>query len=125
MKKDYVVLGLIGSLIWFASMPLREMNLPNNEILLFLVGTCPNFGVVWVGVGYTIGFYSQVFHHEFDDSKFYLLLLGIMILLITSEIVHDVFLNSKFDIWDLVVSLVSMVIICLIHKRINKRQQLG
>ena len=45
-----------------------------------------------------------------------LMLVGSYILILSSEIVHDRFLNSSFDILDMIASLVGFVIMASVYK---------
>lgn len=103
---------LIGVLLWAATVFLRETSLIHVPIIRSLLGVAPNFGAVWGAFGLT---YTTVFpvilKRKFDFRYSVPLLVLIVSLLLVSEIIHDVFLNSPFDGWDMVTSLVAAALL--------------
>lgn len=115
MKKDYNVLGLIGLAMWSMAVILRETAIINYDIARLILGVMPNFGVVWGLVFFTMLFSVKGLKRDFDSKSIYLTLLIIMILLLLSEIIHAKFLNSPFDIWDMISSAIASIIIIIVN----------
>ena len=115
MKKVYIVSGLIGLAMWSMTIILRETTLTNYDIVKHILRVMPNFGVVWGLVFFAMLFLVKGLKRDFNSKNIYLTLLLIMILLFLSEIIHDKFLNSPFDIWDMVASAIASVIIIVIN----------
>ena len=115
MKKTYSILMLAGALAWAATRILRNTHLMDNAILQRLLWVAPNFCAVWVGVGLTFLLYPRIFKNEFDAKHTVPLVGGLFGVILLSEIIHHVFLDSAFDIWDMVASAVASVIVLLVH----------
>ena len=121
MKKIYIILALIGMLIWTAAIFLRETSVMENGFLRRILWVAPNFGVVWAGVGFTYLIYPNIRKREFEP-KYILPLVGvILVLLLLAEIIHHFFLDSPFDVWDMVASVLAAIIIIAIYI-FNKHQ---
>jgi len=104
------ILGLLGVLLWVLTIFLREMPVAHNPGINFWLGIAPNFGVALLLPMLLVNYYPVVFKRALT-RRFFLYGLAILFTaLVFSEVVHDIFLNSKFDIWDLVASLVALVI---------------
>lgn len=121
MKKDYSIIALVGILIWVGAAFLRFLPMPQSGPVRFLLNVGPNFGVVWGLVGLTISFWPQWRKSEFPPKYFYALVGIALALLLASEIVHALFLNSPFDIWDMVTSLISAALLMLLHIRVQRK----
>lgn len=116
------VLGLSCALLWVLAIFLREMPVAHNPGINFWLGIAPNFGVALLLPMLLVNYYPVVFQRALT-RRFFLYGLAIMFTgLLLSEIVHDIFLNSKFDIWDLVASLMALLIMALVS---GKTKSLG
>ena len=115
MKKIYNILALTGAVIWSATIFLRDTSLMDNAVLRRILWVTPNFGVVWLGAGLTFTIFPYVFKREFNPKHTIPLVGGIFAVLILSEIVHHIFLDSAFDIWDMAASAAASLVIIVIH----------
>ena len=115
MKKIYIILALIGMLVWTAAIFLRETSLMEYSFIRRLFWVAPNFGVVWAGVGFTYILYPRIRQKEFETKNTFPLVGIILVLLFVSEIIHHFFLDSPFDIWDMVASIIAAIIIIAIY----------
>jgi len=115
MIKAYRNLLLIGIFIWTATHFFRGTSLMDYEVVKQILWRTPNFAAVWVGVGLTYITFPLISKKEFDPKHTYLLVGVIMVLLIILEIVHHIFLESPFDIWDIVASVIASLFIIVIH----------
>lgn len=96
----------------------------NNDVIRQILWVAPNFGVVWVGVEISIMAYEHCFKKEFS-AKYFCPLVGIIIvILLLSEIIYAIFLNSPFDIRDMYASLIAAFVLILIHI-VGKRKAKG
>lgn len=123
MGKDKItlirILGIIGALIWTLTILLRDVGIINNGFIKFLLGIAPNFAVGLLIPALIIICYPIIFKREILFKEFILMLVGSYILILSSEIVHDRFLNSSFDILDMIASLVGFVIMASVYKYIK------
>ncbi len=110
------VLGLIGALLWALTIFLRGTALMQNETISFLLGIAPNFGVGLLLPMFTVIYYPILFKKDITFKKFILILIAIFLLLFVSEVVHDKFLNSRFDFYDIVASLIALGVMILLYK---------
>lgn len=103
---------LVGVMLWASTVFLRQTSIMQYSIIRSLLGVAPNFGAVWGAFGLT---YTTVFpvvlKREFDLRYSVLLILIILALLLASEIIHDLFLNAPFDVWDIVASVIAAVLL--------------
>jgi cation transport ATPase len=111
------VLGLIGALLWALAIFLRETTLMQNEIISFLLGIAPNFGVGLLLPMFTVIYYPILFKKDITFKKFILILIAIFLLLFVSEVVHDKFLNSRFDFYDMIASLIALGVMILSYNK--------
>ena len=125
MKKVSLInaLGLVGCFLWVLAIFLRENSIMQNEIASFLLGVAPNFGVGLLIPMLVIRCFEVTLKKEVTCKSFILILIGIYGLLLMSEIIHDKFLNSRFDILDMVASLVALGIMLLsfMYKKADKK----
>ena len=115
MKKIHSILALIGVIIWSLAIFLRGTPLMDSDIIKWFSWVAPNFGVVWAGVGFTYLLYPRIRKKEFEP-KYTLLLVGIIFMfLLFAEIIHHFFLDSPFDVWDMVASAIAAIIVIGIY----------
>ena len=121
MKKIYSFLALAGCLIWVAAVVLRGTEVAANPVGDFLLGIAPNFGAAWAVVGLTLTFWPFILRRPFDMGKFALLLLATLLALLASEVVHMLWLGARFDIWDMVASVVALLVLALVRVAEKKK----
>lgn len=136
-EKSYAIFVLFGAILWFFTIFLRENSLSSDLYYNLFLGIAPNFAVVFLVFGLGMLYHEPIINnikhlinnwHIYDklhkhinnwnvyDKLYpYLLLTFIWILLILSEFVHEIFLNSPFDIFDIIASLLGTIIILLIY----------
>lgn len=110
------VLGLIGALLWTLTLFLRGTAIMQNEIISFLLGIAPNFGVGLLLPMFTVIYYPILFKKDITFKKFIFILIAIYLLLFVSEVVHDKFLNRRFDFYDMIASLIALGVMTLSYK---------
>lgn len=110
MKKYNItsILGIIGIVTWTITIFLRELSL-NNIYISFILGIMPNISATWlfIWMGEIIVNRKNI-HFNFKVASITSWL--IFLFAIISEIIHDIFLNSSFDIYDIIATLVSIII---------------
>lgn len=115
LKKIYSILAVAGVIMWSAVIFLRETPLMDNAVLRRILWVAPNFGVVWACVGFIFMLFPLIFKREFDPKHTLHLVGGILTLLILSEVVYNVFLDSPFDVWDMAASAVASIVVIMIY----------
>ena len=110
-----MVLAFAGALIWSITIFLRGTAVVDYYIIKQILWVAPNIGAVWMGIGFTFMLYPYIFKKEFNTKNIYFLIGIILLLLLVSEIIHHFFLESPFDIWDMIASLLASIVIILIH----------
>jgi hypothetical protein len=115
------VLGLIGAFLWALTIFLRETALMHNEFISFLLGIAPNFGVALLLPMFAVIYYPILFKKHITFKKFILILIAIFLLLIVSEVVHAKFLDSRFDFYDMIASLIALGVMILSYKYKHKK----
>ena len=98
------VLGIVGLVLWNVVNLLREIQPSGNAAYLFWLGVLPNLGAAW---GMTMfGKWALILlaKQNYTLKTHALLCAGIAALALGSEVVHDLFLNSAFDFYDIMVT---------------------
>lgn len=108
------VLGVLGIAIWGLTILLRERAIVTIPVIGFLLGVAPNCGAVWFFAGIFQEIYPSLFKKACTFKTTILILVGIFILGVGSEIVHDLFLNSPFDIFDIIATVVASVVYVIV-----------
>ena len=110
MKKYTIthVFGIIGVLSWSGTVLLREMLLSDIGVLNFILGIMPNISASWVFMW--IG--EKLINKESRDFTFKTasIVSGVIFLFaLISEIIHEMFLNSPFDVNDIIATIVAII----------------
>ena len=114
------ILGIIGSLIWVLAVYGRYSSLMTNESINFIIGIAPNLGALWFFAFLIESLYTSFFKKEYTFKLTIITLVGLCVLAITSEIIHDLFLGSPFDTYDIIATLISATIYAVLVK-INEK----
>lgn len=115
-KKDlsiFNMLGLLGSALWTLTIFLREAEIAPGGTVSFLMGVAPNFSVGLLIPALIIIGYPSVFKRNLSLRPFILLLMGSYAIIFASEVIHDVFLGSTFDVLDMAATLIGFAIMVL------------
>jgi len=110
----YQILFFLGNIIWSLTIFLRSTTLNENEVSRAILGRTPNFGAVWAGIGLPYIVFPLIFKKEFNPKYNYYLVAIVMVIIVISEVIHHFFLNSKFDIWDMIVSMIASLLFIVI-----------
>ena len=109
MKKHTItsIFGIIGILSWTITIFLREISIDNTSIN-FLLGVMPNLSAAWafIWLGEIIVNKKNI---DFNFKIASAISVLIFLLSIISEVIHDLFLNSSFDIYDLISTVISII----------------
>ena len=103
-------LGVIGAILWAATIILRETTLNSIGILNFILGIAPNIGAAWLFTFLIENIYSSLLKRRFAIKAAATTSIAIWILSLGSEIIHDLFLNSPFDINDIIATSFALMI---------------
>jgi hypothetical protein len=115
-KKEFSLinlLGLLGSAIWTLTIFMRDAEMVLSESVRFLMGIAPNFAVGLLIPAMIVIGYPSFFKKDLAFRPFIFLLIGSYTLIFASEVIHDVFLGSRFDTLDMAASLIGFVIMVL------------
>lgn len=110
------ILGLIGAMLWVLTIFIRDSNIALNETTVFMLGVAPNLGVGLLFPMLAKEIYSVVFKKQISCKQFVFVLIGGYIALLLSEVIHDKFLNSPFDIYDMISSFIAFGIFFLLYR---------
>lgn len=113
--------GIVGILSWTLTNFLRETTLNSVEIFNFILGIMPNISAayffIWVG---------KIIFDRLNKNftlKVSVITSGLIFLFaIISEIIHDLFLNSPFDMYDIIAT-ISAITLYLIPFYITKNRR--
>ena len=110
MKKYTItyVFGIIGALSWSGTVLLREMLLSDSSVLNFILGIMPNISASWVFIW--IG--ENLINKAKRDFTFKVasIVSGVIFLFaLISEIIHEMFLNSPFDVNDIIATILAIL----------------
>ena len=106
------ILGIIGIISWTMTIFLREQSI-KNECLNFILGIMPNISATWFFIAageYIIS--SKNINFNFNKAKSTSLM--VLLFAVASEIIHHLILNSTFDIYDNIATIISIIIYLII-----------
>ena len=109
MKKYTItsIFGITGVLSWSGTVLLREMTWGNINVLKFLLGIMPNISACWVSIWIGEKLVNKI--NKSFTFKIASVISGVIFLLaIASEIIHDMFLNSPFDVNDIIATILAI-----------------
>ncbi|MBC5996522.1 hypothetical protein EAI30_05395 [Romboutsia ilealis] len=115
MKKYTVtsVFGIIGIISWAITILLRETYLVNIDIINFKLGVMPNISAAWFFIWMVEIIYEKI-KKDFT-FKISIKVSGIIFLMaVLSEVVHDMFLNSPFDIFDIMATILAIALYLIV-----------
>ena len=117
MKKITItyIMGIIGVVTWGLTVLLRGMPLSNINIIGFILGVMPNISATWLFI-WSAEFICEKSSKVFTFKISIISCIVILILAFISEIVHDLFLNSPFDINDMIATICAIAIYFIVIK---------
>jgi hypothetical protein len=116
--------GLLGASLWALTILLRESPAIHDPNLQFWLGITPNFGVGLLLPMLVANFYPVLFKKELTHRLFLYSLAMVLAALFLSEVVHALFLDSAFDIFDLLASFVAVAIMVWLsnYRKISRNE---
>lgn len=108
------ILGYIGMAIWLAVIFLRNYHLSSNSVYIFILCVLPNWGAAWVATSFGNWIVQFLLKIEVTIKKYMFICIGVFALALTSEIIHDLFLNSPFDLYDMIVTAIAQLLMFFI-----------
>ncbi len=107
------VFGIIGVLSWSLTILLREVTLNGIDTITFILGIMPNISACWFFI-----WLGEIIVNKMNDDftfKVASIISGVIFLLaIISELIHDIFLNSHFDINDIIATILAITLYLII-----------
>lgn len=103
------IFGIIGAFSWSGTIWLRETTLSDINFLNFVLGIMPNISASW----FFIWMGEQIITKANRNFTFKAagIVSGMLFLLaLISEIIHDVYLNSPFDVNDIIATLAAIML---------------
>lgn len=115
MKKLTVthLFGIIGAISWASTIMLRETSINAIPIINFILGIMPNISATWFFI-YAVEFMLTKVGKLFKFKYVLITSTSIFLLSLVSEVIHDLFLNSPFDIYDIIATVFAIVLYLLI-----------
>ena len=122
MKSFFITktLGIIGAILWFGTIILRDTTLNNIQIFNFILGIMPNIAAAWLFAFLIENIYSTLLKRKFRIKDVLATLIAIFLLSLGSEIIHDLFLNSPFDKNDIIATGFALLIFFIVFYLSNK-----
>ena len=114
------VAGLLGASLWALTIFLRETPVIHNPDLRFWLGIAPNFGVGLLLPILLVNNYPAVFRKELTYRLFLCGLVMMFAALFLSEVVHALVLESGFDVYDLLASLVALGMMARLYRQLKE-----
>ncbi len=113
-------LGVIGAISWTGTIILRETTLNSIQVLNFILGIAPNIAAAWLFAFLMEIIYSALLKRKLKIKDALAISMTIWLLSLGSEIIHDLFLNSPFDINDIIATAFALIIFLIIFYLNNK-----
>lgn len=110
MKKYTIthIFGIIGVLFWSGTVLLREMLLSDSGVINFILGIMPNISASWVFIWIGEKLINKV-NRDFTFKTASVISGVIFLLALISEIIHEMLLNSPFDVNDIIATIVAII----------------
>ncbi len=108
------ILGYTGMFLWVATNLLRGISLTNNGLYLFLLGILPNLAAAWGITMFAKWVVLFILKRSITVKIHFCICVSIIFLALVSEIIHDMFLGSPFDINDMLITVVAQLLIFII-----------
>ena len=124
-------LGCIGGFIWSLVYFMRDMNLSDNEVVKFLLGVLPNLGAAWAFTMLGKWIILYTIKKSMTLKIHFVLCASVLVFAVASEIIHDKLLNSPFDIWDIILTIIAQLVIAFLpfwtkdacFKELNEKEE--
>ena len=104
--------GIIGIITWSITIFLREQSI-NNSIINFILGIMPNISATWFFI-WMDEFTLNIKKLNFTIKRAIFSSSIIFILALVSEIIHDIYLESPFDINDIIATILSIILYLIV-----------
>ena len=111
-KTTTYFLGIIGIITWSITIFLREQSI-NNSIINFILGIMPNISATWFFI-WMDEFTLNIKKLNFTIKRAIFSSSIIFILALVSEIIHDIYLESPFDINDIIATILSIILYLIV-----------
>lgn len=109
------IIGVIGIVTWALSIFLRGTQLSTVNSIAFILGIMPNISATWVFI-WIAEFICEKLSKVFTFKISIISCGAILILAFISEIVHDLFLNSPFDVNDMIATICAIAVYFIVIK---------
>ena len=104
--------GIIGIITWSITIFLREQSI-NNSIINFILGIMPNISATWFFI-WMDEFTLNIKKLNFTIKRAIFSSSIIFILALVSDIIHDIYLESPFDINDIIATILSIILYLIV-----------
>lgn len=109
------IIGVIGIVTWALTIFLRGTQLSTVNSIAFILGIMPNISATWVFI-WIAEFICEKLSKVFTFKISIISCGAILILAFISEIVHDLFLNSPFDVNDMIATICAIAVYFIVIK---------
>lgn len=104
--------GITGAILWSITILLRELSI-NNAIINFILGIMPNIAATWMFI-WLAEYMFNAKKYTFTMKRAVFSSGVVFILALVSEIIHDVYLESPFDINDIIATIMSIALYLIV-----------
>mgnify|MGYP004535311055 FL=1 len=109
------IIGVIGIVTWALTIFLRGTQLSAVNSIAFILGVMPNISATWLFI-WIAEFICEKLSKVFTFKISIISCGAILILAFISEIVHDLFLNSPFDVNDMIATICAIAVYFIVIK---------
>ena len=109
------IIGVICIVTWALTIFLRGTQLSTVNSIAFILGVMPNISATWLFI-WIAEFICEKLSKVFTFKISIISCGAILILAFISEIVHDLFLNSPFDVNDMIATICAIAVYFIVIK---------
>ncbi|WP_370773246.1 hypothetical protein [Clostridium sp.] len=109
------IIGVIGIVTWALTIFLRGTQLSTVNSIAFILGVMPNISATWLFI-WIAEFICEKLSKVFTFKISIISCGAILILAFISEIVHVLFLNSPFDVNDMIATICAIAVYFIVIK---------
>lgn len=114
------IFGVIGIILWSGTVILRGTTFSDMSTYNFILGITPNIGAAW----FVLYLYT-LFKIKCTIKDIFIVSVVIWIISLCSEIIHDMFFNSIFDLNDIIATSIALIVSYVVIYFNEKHMSIG
>lgn len=115
------LIGFAGIIMWLAATLIRKSNISHNEVSSFIVGIIPNFAAAWTMTMVFKNIFIIFTKKPYTAKIHSIICFSILAIALLSEVVFALFFNSRFDLYDILATIIAQLIMLFVPILLNRK----